>query len=238
MLGFNPSCTSYGLPRLKAQLVIETNSGTQTIVTDTDWKVTTEGPIQRNHLYNGELYDAAREMKGWSTAAFDDSNWQQAQQLKAPTGIVKPQPSSGMQVQKELKAKTVHRTPDGRFIIDMGQNMVGQLRVSLLGKKGVPVVIRHAEILDPNDEEQLGVANLRSAKCTDTYIPATDGVFTYQPQLTYQGFRFVEISGVERTPWLGDITGCVIYDKMADMGLLGDIPDSNQISLFDLMKGM
>lgn len=218
VLGFNPSCTSYGLPRLKAQLVVEIDNGSQTIVTDTDWKVTTEGPIQRNHLYNGELYDAAREMKGWSTVAFDDSNWQQAQLLKAPAGIVRPQPSPGMQVQKELKAKSVHRTPDGRYIIDMGQNMVGQLRVRLMGKKGVPVVIRHAEILDPNDEEQLGVANLRSAKCTDTYIPAADGVFTYQPQLTYQGFRFVEISGVERTPWLGDITGCVIYDKMADMG--------------------
>ena len=28
-----------------------------------------------------------------------------------------------------------------------------------------------------------------------------------------------------------------VIDKMSDMGLLGDIPDSNQISLFDLMKG-
>ena len=27
-----------------------------------------------------------------------------------------------------------------------------------------------------------------------------------------------------------------VIDKMADMGLLGDIPDSNQISIFDLMK--
>nr|WP_297766596.1 PolC-type DNA polymerase III [uncultured Butyrivibrio sp.] len=28
-----------------------------------------------------------------------------------------------------------------------------------------------------------------------------------------------------------------VIDKMAEMGLLGDIPDSNQISIFDLMKG-
>ena len=27
-----------------------------------------------------------------------------------------------------------------------------------------------------------------------------------------------------------------VIDKMADMGLLGDIPDSNQISIFDFMK--
>ena len=100
----------------------------------------------------------------------------------------------------------------------MGQNMVGQLRVRLAGKKDVPVVIRHAEILDPSNPDKLSVANLRSAKCTDTYIPASDGTFTYQPQLTYQGFRFVEISGISVEPKLTDVTGLVIYDQMADQG--------------------
>lgn len=218
VLGFNPSCASYGLPRLKAQLIVETGHDTLTIVTGSDWKVTTEGPIRRNHLYNGERYEAAREMKGWTTSFFDDSAWKQAQILQAPTGVVQAQPSPGMQVQKELKAKSVRRTSDGRYIIDMGQNMVGQLRVRLAGKKDVPVVIRHAEILDPKNPDQLSVANLRSAKCTDTYIPASDGVFTYQPELTYQGFRFVEISGIEQAPRLKDITGCVIYDYMEDLG--------------------
>ena len=218
VLGFNKSCISYGLPRLKAQLVIETNRDTMVVVSDADWKVTTEGPIQGNHLYNGERYEAAREMKGWTTAIFDDSGWQQAQLMPAPTGILMPQPSPGMRVQKELTAQSIRRTSDGRYIIDMGQNMVGQLRVRLTGKKDVPVVIRHAEILEPNNPDQLYVANLRSAKCTDTYIPAADGTFTYQPELTYQGFRYVEITGIDREPKLSDITGCVIYDLMADQG--------------------
>ncbi|MBR6031673.1 MAG: family 78 glycoside hydrolase catalytic domain [Bacteroidaceae bacterium] len=218
VLGFNKGCTSYGLPRLKAQLVVETDRDTTTIVTDTNWKVTTEGPIQANHLYNGERYEAAREMKGWNTASFDDSAWQQAQTMKAPTGIVMPQPSPSMRIQKELTPKSIRRTADGRYIIDMGQNMVGQLRVRLSGKKDVPVVIRHAELLEPNNPDQLYVANLRSAKCTDTYIPAADGTFTYQPELTYQGFRFVEISGIGQEPKPADITGCVIYDFMEDQG--------------------
>ena len=218
VLGFNKDFVSYGLPRLMAQLVVETDRDTMTIVTGTDWKVTTEGPIQRNNLYNGERYEAAREMKGWNTASFDDSGWQQAQRMQAPTGIMMAQPSPGMRVQKELKPQSIRRTHDGRYIIDMGQNMVGQLRVSLEGKKDVPVVIRHAEILEPGNPDQLYVANLRAAKCTDTYIPAIDGKFTYQPELTYQGFRFVEISGIEREPKPSDITGCVIYDFMADRG--------------------
>ena len=218
VLGFNAGCTSYGLPRLKAQLVVETVKGVVTIVTDGEWKVTTEGPIQRNNLWNGERYEAAREVKGWTTAAFDDSRWQQAQTLTAPVGIEMPQPCPGMQIQKVFKAKSVRRTSAGTYIIDMGQNMVGQLRVRLVGKKDVPVVIRHAEILDPKDNDKLYVANLRSAKCTDTYVPAIDGTFTYQPQLTYQGFRYVEISGIDRAPKAKDIMGCVIYDGMVDQG--------------------
>lgn len=218
VLGFNQGCTSYGLPRLMAQLVIETANDTLTIVSGPDWRATTEGPIQRNNLWNGERYEAAREMKGWTTAFFDDSKWQQAETMDAPKGIMQAQPCPGMRIQKILTPKSIRRTQDGRFIIDMGQNMVGQLRVRLSGKKDVPIVIRHAEMLQPNNPDQLFVANLRSAKCTDTYIPASNGTFTYQPQLTYQGFRYVEISGVESLPKSADITGCIIYDEMADQG--------------------
>ncbi len=218
VLGFNPGCTSYGLPRLKAQLVVMTDADTITVVTDTDWKVTTEGPIQRNHLYNGERYEAARDMTGWTTAAFDDSKWQQAMQLPAPTGTVQPQPAPGMRIQKKLNARSIHRTADGRLIIDMGQNMVGQLRVRLTGKAGEPVTIRHAELLNPHNPEQLLVDNLRTAQCTNVYVPAADGTFTYQPQLVYQGFRYVEITGATQTPAAADIVGCVLYDQMADQG--------------------
>ena len=217
-LGFSQNCTSFGLPRLKAQLVIETDGDTLTIVSDNKWKVTAEGPIQANNLWNGERYEAEREMKGWQTAAFDDSHWQQAQQMKSPAGLVQAQPCQGMRVQKELRPKSIRKTTDGRYIIDMGQNMVGQLRLRLTGHKGVPITIRHAEILDPQDSEKLSVANLRSAKCTDTYVPSADGTFTYQPELTYQGFRYAEVSGIDREPRLKDITGLVIYDDMADQG--------------------
>ena len=215
-LGLGNDFKQFGLPRLKAQLVIMTSKDTTTVFSNTDWKVTTEGPIQANNLYDGERYEAAREMKGWQTADFDDSGWKRAQRLPSPTGIMRPQPCPGMTTQKVIKAKSITRTTDGRYIVDMGQNMVGQLRVKLRGQKGVPVVIRHAERLNPGNPEQLYMDNLRTAKCTNTYLPAADGTFTYQPLLVYQGFRYVEINGVQQTPSASDIQGCVIYDTMDD----------------------
>lgn len=66
-------------PSLMAQLEIEYTDGTRQVVgTDASWKVTGDGPIQEADLLMGEAYDARQEMPGWSTAGFDDSDWQPA----------------------------------------------------------------------------------------------------------------------------------------------------------------
>ena len=218
VVGLRKEHTSYGLPRLKAQLLIETDRDTMVIPTSDQWRATAEGPIRSNNLYSGELYDARREQKGWNEPGFDDSTWEQAKRMDHPKGMLHPQPSPGIRTQERLKAKSIHPTADGRYIVDMGQNMVGQLQVTLKGKAGQPVVIRHAERLSPEHDDVLYTANLRSAKCTNTYIPAQDGLFTYHPQLVYQGFRYVEISGITAKPALQDIVGLVQYNGMDTQG--------------------
>ena len=70
---------SFGLPKLALQLFVEYTDGTQDIIrTDDTWKVTTDGPILSNNEYDGEEYDARKEMKGWNTTNFDDKNWVKA----------------------------------------------------------------------------------------------------------------------------------------------------------------
>lgn len=218
MLGLRKEHTSYGLPRLKAQLVIETDRDTIVIHTSEQWKATCNGPIRANNLYSGELYDARHEQQGWNMPGFDDSSWQQAARMDNPRGMLQPQPSPGRRTQEILLAKSIRKTEDGRYIVDMGQNMVGQLRVKLTGKAGQPVIIRHAERLAPEKEDVIYTDNLRSARCTNTYIPAQDGTFTYQPELVYQGFRYVEICGATDIPKIGDIEGHVQYNQMEQQG--------------------
>ena len=71
---------TYGkTPALMAQLEIEYTDGSrETVVTDASWKVTGKGPVQEADLLMGESYDAQREMPGWATAGFDDSQWEAA----------------------------------------------------------------------------------------------------------------------------------------------------------------
>lgn len=218
VLGLRREHTSYGLPRLKAQLVVTTTRDTLVIPTSAEWKATTNGPIRANNLYSGEYYDARQEGKGWAQAGYDDTTWSQAERMQAPRGSLEPQPCPGKRTQTMLRPTSIRQVGPERYLIDMGQNMVGQLRVTLRGKAGQPVVIRHAELLKPDDPNALYTDNLRSARCTNTYVPATDGRFTYQPELVYQGFRYVEISGATAQPATRDIEAQVQYDAMQEQG--------------------
>ena len=61
------------------------------------------------------------------------------------------------------------------------------------GKEGQIITVRHAELLH---DGELFVENLRTAKATVTYI-CKDGKQSYSPKLTYMGFRYAGISGID-----------------------------------------
>ncbi|MCK5371429.1 MAG: alpha-L-rhamnosidase N-terminal domain-containing protein, partial [Cyclobacteriaceae bacterium] len=62
---------SIGRPKFIAHLKIYyTDGSTQTIESNEEW-LTHEGPIIRNNIYLGEIYDARKEISGWDTFGFD-----------------------------------------------------------------------------------------------------------------------------------------------------------------------
>ncbi len=56
------------------------------MVSDETWKLTTDGPIRANNEYDGEEYDARKELPGWDRAGFNDATWQPARLVAAPEG--------------------------------------------------------------------------------------------------------------------------------------------------------
>lgn len=208
----------FGLPRLLAQLEIEYSDGsTDVVVSDGSWKATSKGPVIANNEFDGEEYDARLELPGWDKANYDDITWEQADIMAAPGGTLTAQPNPNIRVQEELTPVSVTKLADGKFILDMGQNMVGWIKINgLKGKKDQPVTMRFAEMLNPDGTPYM--ANLRGAKVTDIYTPSKDGDFSWEPSFVYHGFRFVEITGLEEQPELLNFTGRVIYDQMETTG--------------------
>lgn len=204
------------LPSLLAQLEIEYTDGSQTtILSDTSWKVTSKGPIIANNEFDGEEYDARLELEGWNKNGFDDSKWMAADVMETPPGELTVQANPNLRIQEEIKPVNITERPDGKYIIDMGQNMVGWLAIDLKGKKE-PITMTFAEIL--KEDGSLYLDNLRTANVTDIYTPAKDGNFSWKPSFVYHGFRFVEITGLDYKPELAAFTGAVIYDEMNTTG--------------------
>jgi len=201
---------------LLCQLHIQYSDGTsETIVSDKSWKVTT-GAIIASDIYNGETYDARNEMPGWAKQGFDDSKWENASVLDHSKKILIAQQGVPVKEIQEIKPIKQLVTPKGENVYDMGQNMVGWVRLKVSGKKGDQVTLKFAEVLDKAGN--FYTDNLRAAKATDVYILKGEGTEIFEPHFTFHGFRFVKIEGLPTAPALDQITGVVIHSDMKPTG--------------------
>jgi alpha-L-rhamnosidase len=214
--GVPTATTSYGYPKLLFQMRVEYEDGTAAeVVSDAAWKLTTDGPIRANNEYDGEDYDARKELPGWSAPGFDDSQWQRAQGVTAPGGELAAQMINPIRIVQTLKPVAVTEPKPGVWIFDLGQNMVGWCRIKVSGPRGTAVSLRHAETLKPDGT--LYLDNIRGAKVTDTYTLKGKGTETYEPRFTYHGFRFVEVTGYPGNP-KSALEGCVVHDDLESAG--------------------
>lgn len=220
-----PPIANYGYPKMRLQLEVSYEDGSmETFISDPSWRVTAQGPILANNEFDGEDYDANKEMPGWAETGFDDKAWRPAELVEAPGGRMAAQMNPLIRVMDTVQPVNVFQASPGHFIFDMGQNMVGWVHVKIpQGTAGDTVVLRFAERLSP--DSTLYTANLRSAEATDHYV-MKDGEQAWEPRFTYHGFRYVEISGYPGTPALNTLTGKVIYD---DLTTTGQFETSNKL---------
>lgn len=216
---------TFGLPKLLLQVNIKyTDGSTATIKTDDTWKGTADGPILANNEYDGEIYDARKEFKGWSEPGFKEDKWLRAEYVQEPGGTYEAQLNEAMKVMKALSPVSITKRPNGNYILDFGQNFSGWVKFNVKGPRGTNVSLRFAESLESTGE--LFRTNLRDAKATDIYTVKGEGIETWAPRFTYQGFRYVELSGYPGIPQKSDFTGCLVYD---DMKTAGTFESSNSL---------
>jgi alpha-L-rhamnosidase len=99
----------------------------------------------------------------------------------------------------------------------MGQNMVGWCRITLPYNPKKTITLRYSEMLQ--DDGSLYMANMRAAKPEDVYNPADEQNIDYEPKFTYHGFRYVEVSGLTRSPQLDIIRGKMVASSSPETGV-------------------
>ena len=195
-------------PRLLAQLRVDYTDGSHDdIASDGSWK-SAQSPIYHSEIYAGEVYDARLEQPGWDGPAFADASWAPTVVAPAPQGVVAAEMTAPPRLAATLKPVSVKALANGAYIFDMGQNMVGWPVLKVSGPAGTRVRMRTGEIL--NADGTLYRDNLRNADATDTYVLRGSGVEVYRPHFTFQGFRYVELTGFPGTPVADSLSGQVI----------------------------
>ncbi|MFZ9660902.1 MAG: family 78 glycoside hydrolase catalytic domain, partial [Chitinophagaceae bacterium] len=180
--------------------------------TDESWKANSDGPIIFSGIYDGEVYDARKEMQGWTSAGFNDKDWWNVSLSDKQQQLLVSQEGPMVKRIDSIKPIRIFTTPKGEKVVDMGQNMVGWIKLKVKGNKGDVIKLYHAEILDKTGN--FYTENLRSAKQQIQYTLKGDGWESYEPHFTFQGFRFVKIEGINGDINPDQITGVVVHSEM------------------------
>lgn len=199
---------------LLCEVVVTCQDGSHHVIgTDGSWK-SVSGPVTDSGIYLGEYYDANRQISGWSSPEFDDSAWQGVQPVDVGFDRLEARRGLPILIMEERKPVEVIHTPAGETVLDMGQNMVGWLRLNVDAPKNQEIFLQFGEILQGGNFFR---DNLRSAPAEYRYI--SDGKpAVIEPRFTFYGFRYVKVTG-----WPGeinpeDVTGCVVYSDLAQTG--------------------
>jgi alpha-L-rhamnosidase len=227
-----------GQPRAIAQLMITYTDGTrQTVATDETWRWH-DGPILRNSVYLGEVYDARRELPGWDRPGAEQGDWRPAQTATAPIGPLRAQTAPPIRITRTLRPVKVSMLPSGVAIVDMGQNFAGWVRLRVHGPAGARVTLRYGELLRPDgalnpltsaagqikgQAVEPGSEAPTTAWQRDIYTLKGRGEKgkdeeVYTPRFTFHGFRYVEITGFPGVPTVDTLTGLRLNADVEPVG--------------------
>ena len=214
----NPaSYKDYGAPMLIAQIAVEYDDGSHAQwLSDGQWRATSDGPITANNEYDGEEYDARKEMPGWDAVGFDQSKWRDACVLDGPKGKLVAQMMEPNKVVDVLKPVALAEPKPGVWIVDFGQAFYGQVRIKLSGPAGTEIRMTAAYSLQTDGT--LKIVDNRNANCTDIYILKGQGEETWCPSLKGQGMRRIQLTGWPGKPTAEQFEGRVVSTDNSTAG--------------------
>ncbi|KTR40735.1 alpha-L-rhamnosidase [Curtobacterium oceanosedimentum] len=222
-LTWSGAASFYGSARAgSADLELRYADGTIEVVqTDETWTAAPTGTTA-DDLYDGQDIDA-RVGTAWARPGTVDGEVG-TRSVPLDAGLVEPSRAPAVRRLSEIEPVAAWTAPSGATLVDFGINIVGWVRVRVTGTEGDRLRLRHAEVLE---HEELGVRPLRSAEATDEYV-LSGGEDVFEPRFTFHGFRFVEVTGWDRT--LEELRGALTAVQIgSDLRRTGHFRSSNDL---------
>ena len=196
--------------KLLAQLEITYTDGTcDTIISDESWDWSNDGPIRFADNKDGEVYNVNREPRYSGKA-------------KATNHKVIPTASNNVFVtEHEHFTPTVTKAPNGKWLLDFGQNIAGYISFRIQAKASQKLTFRFGELLD--GEGNLTLRNIQCASKEKTsplqqiIYTCREGLNEYITTFAVFGFQYAEVeTDIELQP--EDVTAIAVYSDIEQTG--------------------
>jgi alpha-L-rhamnosidase len=238
-----------GKPVFIAKLNISYKNGdSDEIVSDSSWKYAL-GPITKNSVYIGVVYNANNELEGWDKPGYDDKAWQAATIGNPPGGKLEKTFFPPVEITQEITPVNIFSPAKGVWMVDMGVNFTGTYKIKLSGAKGDTIAFRFGERVyeDGSVNPMTTVAGQIKRKGvggpgapdiawqTDSYIIGNKKGQWFSPDFTYHTYRFMEIKGLKEKPKMDDVRGLFMHTNVTNensfsssSALLNSIQDASE----------
>ena len=202
-------------PAAIAQLEVSYADGHRQVVgTDRSWTAG-PSPVLADDLYDGQTIDARLISAAWLRPGFTDPDWLPVTEVVgADLSVLTPYVGPPVVRHEELAPVAVWTSPSGKTLVDFGQNLVGWVKITTSGGAGSTITVRHAEVIE---HQELGTRPLRSARATDTFI-RSGGRDVFEPTLTFHGFRYAEVTGLDEPITADDVVAVVVHSDLPRIG--------------------
>ena len=203
-------------PQLLARLDIELRDGRKVrVATGRGWQMR-YGPVLFSDIYHGESYDARKELGDWCESGAASKGWRPADIFPAYREKLSPKVNEAVRVTQTLRPREITEPAARQYVFDFGQNMAGICRLKIRGRRGQRITLKFAEML--NADGTVYRENLRLARATDTYVCRGGGTEEWTPRFTFHGFRYVEVTGLDKKPSSDLLTALVLHTDMQPTG--------------------
>lgn len=214
---YRGSCGAWGLKnqygsetKLMAQLEIYYEDGSMDMIcSGSDWQWSCDGPIRFADNKDGEIIEAFR------TPMYTG-------QAKVTSHNVCPSASGNVPVTEHERFKPVITdAPNGRKLLDFGQNIAGKISFKVNAHLGQKMIWRFGEMLDAD-----GNLTQKNIQCSNKKITTplqkieytcAEGENDYTMRFAVFGFRFAEVE-TEVQLSAEDIEAAAVYSDMEQTG--------------------
>ena len=199
----------------------------------------------------GERYDARNEVEGWNLPEFDDSEWNNAISVEAPSGECREGNHTLIKKIRELKPVSISKGhishyPNPRenlpkvklpeeeysnegYIYDFGENISGIVRLKIKGRRGQKIVMTCGESLFDGGLDMFNIGEFQPVGMTQcqVYICKGEGEEIWEPMFCYHCFRYCFVTGIDEDKATEDLLTYVVMH--AELHPVGGFTCSNEL---------